>query len=383
MAEEETEVVGDAVALVERALAKDGTTLIKLIQPGWGSSGYYSEELLRRDIAKAFPKGTHMYMDHPTVSQEKDRPERSIRDLAAVLTEDPHYDPKGKAGPGAYAKAQVVSTYKQAIEDLAPHIGTSIRALGRSEKGEAEGRQGPLITELTKGRSVDFVTQAGAGGQIVSLFESLRDQARADTIRTESDREGQKVPAELEEVTRARDTAQRELTEARAALVTARGENAELRTGRARLQEQIAIHEARDLIIEALAKSDLPAFTHKRIADALVKDLPFVEQNQAECIAAKKAAGATQAEADAACANVAASDRRLDREKFGKVVEAAVTSEREYIAKVKGSGQIKGMGSSNGDGGGDADTKISESLADSLSVFGLKPETAKRVAGGK
>ncbi len=40
---------GDYVQLREGAVAADGSAQIKLIQPGWGSSGYYSPEVLKRD----------------------------------------------------------------------------------------------------------------------------------------------------------------------------------------------------------------------------------------------------------------------------------------------------------------------------------------------
>jgi hypothetical protein len=104
--EGEVAPVGDdhTVQLIERAITEDNTMDLKIISPGWGSSGYYSEELLRRDGPKAWPAGTHQYLDHPTVSEEAERPERSVRDLAAVLVSDPVYEENGKLGPGLYAK---------------------------------------------------------------------------------------------------------------------------------------------------------------------------------------------------------------------------------------------------------------------------------------
>ena len=79
---------GDIMDLVERAVADDDTIDVRLISPGWGSSGYYSEELLKRDGAKAWPMGTHMHLDHPSESDQRSRPEGSVRDLAAALASD-------------------------------------------------------------------------------------------------------------------------------------------------------------------------------------------------------------------------------------------------------------------------------------------------------
>jgi hypothetical protein len=50
----------------------------------------------------------------------------------------------------------------------------SIRASGKAKEGKAEGRTGPIIEQLTRGISVDYVTKPGAGGKILQLFEAAR-----------------------------------------------------------------------------------------------------------------------------------------------------------------------------------------------------------------
>ncbi|MGE4535418.1 hypothetical protein, partial [Halomonas sp.] len=79
------EIIGDLVPLVEKAVRRDGTVPIKIIQPGWGSSGHYSKAVLQRDGPKVFTKGLHMYIDHPTPTEEAERPERSVNGLGGVL----------------------------------------------------------------------------------------------------------------------------------------------------------------------------------------------------------------------------------------------------------------------------------------------------------
>jgi hypothetical protein len=64
--------------------------------------------------------------------------------------------------------------FRQPVDSLAKHIGMSIRATGKAKEGEAEGRKGALIQELSRGLSVDYVTTPGAGGQILQLFEAAR-----------------------------------------------------------------------------------------------------------------------------------------------------------------------------------------------------------------
>ena len=46
-------------------LPAPGKLLIQLITPGWGSSGYYSAEVLEQAANdKVFAKGTQMHIDH-------------------------------------------------------------------------------------------------------------------------------------------------------------------------------------------------------------------------------------------------------------------------------------------------------------------------------
>lgn len=158
--------------LCERALRRDGTIGAKLIGPGWGSSGYYSREVLERDIPRIYPPGTHMMWNHPTYSEEAERPEGDLNSLAAVTVSTPVWLNDGPKGPGMYADVRPFSGYAETIDEIGEHIGVSIRALGRHSMGEAEGKQGRLIDELVMGKSVDFVTVPGAGGAVVQVFES-------------------------------------------------------------------------------------------------------------------------------------------------------------------------------------------------------------------
>lgn len=143
---------------------------VTIIQAGWGSSGYYGREMLERDGPAAWPVGTQMFLDHPSRSEESDRPERSVKDLAARIASPPRME-----GGELVAEADIFAHWAPVIDALAGDIGLSIRAHGTSEAGEAEGRQGPIITAITEGISVDFVTRAGAGGKIGELIESARE----------------------------------------------------------------------------------------------------------------------------------------------------------------------------------------------------------------
>ena len=166
------ESLSEFAPLAEQALRANGTMRVKVIAPGWGASGFYSREVLERDIPRAYPPGTHMYWNHPTMSESMDRPERDLSHLAAVTVSAPVWEETGPKGPGMYADVKPFSPYSTTINEIADHIGVSILGDGRVSQGEAEGKQGRIVEEITRGKSVDFVTRPGAGGAIVSLFEA-------------------------------------------------------------------------------------------------------------------------------------------------------------------------------------------------------------------
>lgn len=147
--------------------------LARLIQGDiWGSSGYYPRAVLERDGPTVFPVGTLGYLNHPSESEEYDRPERSVRDMAMRIASTPTYQ-----GDGLYAEVEVFAHMAPIVDGLAEAAGLSIRAAGLAETGEMGGRTGPVITALTDGYSVDLVTRAGAGGKFVRLLESGRPTA--------------------------------------------------------------------------------------------------------------------------------------------------------------------------------------------------------------
>lgn len=194
------ELVGDIVTLREGAVGQDGSAYLKLISPGWGSSGYYSKEVLKRDGPAIFKAGTKNFWNHPTSAEEAARPEGDLRDLASVLTEDAHYEENGPAGAGLYARATVQPHFREHVDSLAKHIGMSIRANGKAREGKADGKAGPIIEQLTRGISVDYVTTPGAGGQILQLFEAARPRPNS-THEGETDMDEATVKRLISEAT--------------------------------------------------------------------------------------------------------------------------------------------------------------------------------------
>jgi len=198
------DITGDLIHLREGAVGQDGTVLLKVIAPGWGSSGYYSPELLERDLPKIYPAGTKQFWNHQTEAQERERPEGDLRDVASVALEPVRYMANGPDGPGGYAKVRASSEFRQPIDELAglKALGVSIRASGKAVEGTAEGRKGPIIQELTRGLSYDYVTEAGAGGKVLQLFEAARKrpETQGDAMTETELREMRDLRAEVKKM---------------------------------------------------------------------------------------------------------------------------------------------------------------------------------------
>ena len=94
-----------------------GRFLVQLINAGVGSSAEYTPAALQlAEQQRQFAAGTHMYVDHkPTHQRTGSHGERSLRDLAAVLTSDAHYDDQTQA---LVAEAQAVGGYADVLEHM-------------------------------------------------------------------------------------------------------------------------------------------------------------------------------------------------------------------------------------------------------------------------
>lgn len=169
---------------------------VKVIESGWGSSGYYGASMLAEYGPKVFKAGTKVFMNHPSASETSDRPERDVHQLAGKLVSDAVFQENG-----LYADIQFYSHYAPIIAEMAEDVGLSIHALGNAVEGEAEGRQGPIIESLVEDplTSVDVVTVAGAGGKFVALLESYKRIGEAAEFVAEADTEGNGMSITKEE----------------------------------------------------------------------------------------------------------------------------------------------------------------------------------------
>lgn len=146
-----------------------------LITPGKGSSGVYTEGMLRTFGPKAFPKGTHSYVDHPAQEGEV----RSPRNLIGVLAEDAKFEP----GVGLVAELDVMPHWKEFVEAVAPHTGLSIYAMGDGKYND----EGEMVIESLVPHvqnSVDLVSYPGRPGSKLAtkLYEAAIAMVRAKEL---------------------------------------------------------------------------------------------------------------------------------------------------------------------------------------------------------
>ena len=309
------ELVQNYVSLKEATFDKGRATVI-VIKPGFNATEdrYYPAEMLKRDY-KVF-EGQKMYADHPTEEEDKALPERSIKNTGWVaVLKDVTCDENGVVS----GVAEIIEPWlmqKLAVlrdKKLLSEMGISINAVGHASKATIDGKETLVIEELTGARSVDFVTEPGAGG-IVTFYESDRSrdidlvelsglkERRPDlvklieaNVRAEITKEVKKA-MENEELIKEKDEQIATLTTERDALKEA-AEKA---------VKEAAKAEAQAAIKEAVDKAELPAAAKERLIE-----------------------------------------RYKDAETADGITEA-IQSEVDYIAKLSESGKVKGLGPTKG-----------------------------------
>lgn len=334
----ETTTFGDGVSRMEEAA--EGSYTIKVIKAGQGSSAFYPKEVLKSQGPRIFRAGTKMYMDHATEAERRARPEGSVKNLAGVLTGNAYWDENGKKGPGLYAPIKVFADYQEQIASKAPHIAVSIRAMGTGETKDGVF----TVKQFTHAESIDFVTEPGAGGAI--LTESGKPATKEKT-----DMERNEVEALLETKLAPLQATVTTLTESNTKLSTALSE---AQATNVKLVAAGLMNEARLHIAPKLQTEKLPPTARVRVSESLLSGtLPT------------------------------AADGSLDRAKLDEAYVAAVKIEADYIASIAPGGQVMNMGESRTTGVEVSDKDFRESLIKSAKDMGMSQQAAEEYADAR
>lgn len=168
-------------AAASPAVADDGTVKLHLIRPcvGRGKGRHVYEAKMLEENAHKF-SGWRMFLDHDTAAQRKQREglPRPVDHLGGIVVES-HWDPsvpaEGRFGAGAVvgtvrAVPKIVELLKvdpALVESSINAKATAVRPVQR------EGGQAWLVEGIEPKGTVDWVTDGGAGGRVVSLVESV------------------------------------------------------------------------------------------------------------------------------------------------------------------------------------------------------------------
>lgn len=148
-----------------------------IIQPGFNTSQtrFYTPEAVQ-SIAAAM-LGQKMYLNHPSLSESLDRPERSLKDWVSTI-EKTWVESDGRARGRAHIHD---ADFLAAVESLAAaglidRLGASINAMGLGALGTQAGCDTFIVEAIDERdpfRSVDWVTEPGAGGR-AELLEAAQ-----------------------------------------------------------------------------------------------------------------------------------------------------------------------------------------------------------------
>lgn len=165
--------------LVESAgkpvLNEDGSFRAVMITPGTGSSGIYTEEVLRRDAQIAFPPGTISWINHPSESN----PTRDPRDMFGTYPDGGHFE----EGVGIVGRFVPLPHMREFAEAVAPHAALSIFAMGESDY---QGNVTALLPDVQN--SVDLVGYPGRPGSgLTQMYEAAVAAASKERTATVAD----------------------------------------------------------------------------------------------------------------------------------------------------------------------------------------------------
>lgn len=198
---------------------------ITIIRPGFNKSKqrFYPAEVLKRDCGVF--EGVKMFRNHASKEEEKHRPEGNIDNWAGVVRNVTAREDGSVGAIATIIDESFLAKLRRLKEaGLTQHMGVSIRAVAAGAPKKIENQDTLEITAIHAGRSVDFVTYAGAGGQ-VDESDTFEDES---TFEEEEMADNTEIQDRLEKV-------EGLLQKANEALAAAekRAEKAELRTNKA------------------------------------------------------------------------------------------------------------------------------------------------------
>jgi hypothetical protein len=233
-------------SVTEAPVKKGNRWRVIVARPGKGSSGTYSEEMFRRDAHKIIAPGGQAFINHDDT--------RNPKDMLGVYPEGSFWSEEDKA---VVSELEVFSHWKEFVEEVGPHCGVSLYALGESDE---DGNVTAIIEDRLNG--ADLVSRPGlvGSGLAEKLYESAIKQASDEPSVTAAQEERK---LEMEKDVEERFGAIETLL---AALVTdkqaAQAEAAQVAADEKVVEERL---DAYDAAVEAIEAAELPADAAKSL----------------------------------------------------------------------------------------------------------------------
>lgn len=370
--------------------AASGKLTMTVIKPGLNKSKarFYPKETLTRDY-KVF-ENAKMFADHQSDKESKEKPEGSVNNWVAQISKVwPESDGTIKATAVVIDppfKAKLDSLHQAG---LLHEMGVSIRAIGEASEGERDGVTTNVVESLLAARSVDFVTYAGAGGQIEAM-EAEDNDFDVDLVTEAGLRKRrpdlvQIVEKHIKEETM--KSLEQQLKEAKAKTDTLTTENADLakkfaeaQTAAAKLAED---RKATDVVAAAQLKEN--ATQVKTLTESNIELTGKIEEAEKATAKATVANELTKRLNESKLPEV--SQNRI-RKQFAEAlvtdgIKEAIAEELAYVKSIGGKlGTAKNLGAT--DNGhvdeSDHDEVTPAKMAEAFTLMGLNENESKLAA---
>lgn len=215
---------------------------VVVARPGTGSSGTYSEDMLREYGPAALPAKSKAFFDHD--------PSRSIKDMVGSYPDGAYWD---DANGELVAELQPFKHWQEVIDEVGPYAEASIYMMGEKDENDNVTK---LIPHRTNG--ADLVGYGGLEGsglkeQIESLIESAKLQDTKQKPSTGSVQEKEKAKMDekiLEALTALKTSFDAFVTESKAAADNKKVEEANADTISSAVSEAVSTFKGKAKSIE-------------------------------------------------------------------------------------------------------------------------------------
>ena len=148
------------------------------ITPGRGSSGDWTEEVLKRDGPHALQKGARCFVTHERYASGEADPFR----MWGTLVDDAHYE----EGVGLVGEIDVLPSWRERVEEVAPHTALSVYLLADTDEYGTVTR---IYEDVENG--CDLVVHAGRPGSelVQKMYESAKRASEKAAATSAEDKE--------------------------------------------------------------------------------------------------------------------------------------------------------------------------------------------------